>query len=103
MKIETIKDLKEYLQEVLDNLDNYEEDEEVVVVENTYWLKGGTNFIQTKDGFIDLDYPIEEEECDWCGDSFSKRDIIHKGKWCLCEQCYNYLESQGEDFETLDL
>lgn len=99
MKIRTIKDLKEHLQNILDELEDFDDEDEVVMVENTYWLKGGTHFLATTDGFIDLDYPIEEEECEWCGDTFSKKDMIHKGKWCLCEQCFSYLESRGEDFD----
>ena len=102
MKIKTIEDLKEHLQNILDELEDFDDDEEVVMVDNTYWLKGGTHFLATTDGFIDLDHPIEEEECEWCGDTFSKKDIIHKGKWCLCEQCFSYLESRGEDFDEKD-
>jgi len=102
MKIETIKDLKEHLQNILDELDGFEDDEEVKMVENTYWLKNRTHFLATTDGFIDLEHPIEEEECEWCGDMFSKREMIHKGKWCLCEQCFEYLESRGEDFKEIE-
>lgn len=98
-EIKTIKDLKEHLQDILDDLEQYEDDVELEVVENTYWLKGGTHFLATTNGFIDLDYPTDQEECEWCGEMFSRNDMIQKGNWCVCEQCYDYLLSRGEDFD----
>lgn len=58
-----IKELKEHLQDVLDNLESFDEEQEVLVVRNTYWLRGGTHFIALPSlGFVDLDYPTNDKE-----------------------------------------
>lgn len=95
-KIKTIQDLKDYLNDILFELEDYEENEEVKVVENTYWLSNQDNFIATPYGFIDLGDPCNMGECEWCEQKYSKSDLIQKGGWCLCEDCYKYLESRGE-------
>ena len=63
-----MRELKDYLQDILNNLEeNYEDDEDVVVVDNTYWLKGGYHFMTTPKGYVDLDYPtkVEDDEDDF--------------------------------------
>lgn len=97
-RIKTIEDLKNYLNEVLEELEDYDEDTEVEIKDNTYYLTNKNNFLATPWGFVDLGNPCNLEECEWCNDMFNKNDIIHKGNWCLCEQCYKYLLSRGEDF-----
>ena len=98
MKKMTIKELKEHLQNIIENLDQFEEEEEIKIVENTYWLKRGQNFIAIENvGFVDLDNPIELEDCEWCGDTYSKAELIETHEFgCLCEQCFKYLETKGE-------
>ena len=59
----TIKELKELLQRYIDEYeDTYGEVAEVRCVSNTYFLHGAQNFIATKEGFIDLDNPLDDEE-----------------------------------------
>ena len=60
----TIKQLKEHLQSVLDDLDNFDDESEVRVVSNTYFLRGATHILETRQGFIDLDNPVSESEED---------------------------------------
>ena len=61
----TIKELKELLEGYIENLEeNYQDDAEVEVVGNTYFLTCGRRFIATGAGFIDLDYPTGENESD---------------------------------------
>lgn len=97
-KIKTIGDLKDYLNDLLFDLEDYDNEEEVKMVENTYWLTNQDNFLATSWGFVDLGNPCDLEECEWCEQKFNKNDIIKKGGWCVCEQCYEYLQTQGEDF-----
>lgn len=62
----TVRELKNYLQDALDNLEeNYEDDQEVRVVSNTYFLRGATAILETRKGFVDLDNPVDEEDEDW--------------------------------------
>ena len=62
----TIAELKNYLQEVIDNLEeNYDDNQEVRLVSNTYFLRGATSILETRKGFVDLDNPIDEEEEEW--------------------------------------
>lgn len=57
----TIKELKEELQETLDFLEeSFDDEEQVRVVNNTYFLRGATHILETKQGFVDLDRPIRE-------------------------------------------
>ena len=62
MPLKTIKDLKEFLQEQLDNLECYDDNQELNVASNTYFLtrNGATNILETSRGFIDLDNPVNE-------------------------------------------
>lgn len=61
----TVKELKELLQSFINHLDeNYVDTETVEVVNNTYFLHCGYNFIGTPKGFVDLDYPTGELEED---------------------------------------
>jgi len=62
MPLKTIGDLKQFLQEQLDNLDCYDDNQELNVASNTYFLtrNGATNILETSRGFIDLDNPAKE-------------------------------------------
>ena len=60
----TIRELKEHLQSVLDELDDFDDESEVRVVSNTYFLRGATHILETRQGFIDLDNPLNEEDDD---------------------------------------
>lgn len=61
--METIKDLKQHLKNVLESLENYGENTRLEIVDNTYWLKGGQDFICVRGvGFIDLEYPTNLQE-----------------------------------------
>lgn len=69
MKLKNVADLKEFLQEKLDLLEGYDDDVELDVASNTYFLtrNGATNILETYRGFIDLDNPVKdnvEEEYD---------------------------------------
>ena len=57
----TIQELKKYLQGTLDFLEErFNDEDEVEVVQNTYWLtrNGATHILETREGFIDLDNPV---------------------------------------------
>lgn len=59
----TVKELKELLQDKIDMLDyQYEDEQEVRISCNTYRM--GSNFLSTREGFIDFNNPVEEEEED---------------------------------------
>lgn len=62
MSLKTIGDLKQFLQEQLDNLECYDDSQELNVAHNTYFLtrNGATNILETPSGFIDLDNPAKE-------------------------------------------
>lgn len=64
MILRTVDDLKRFLQEQLDNLDCYDDNQELNVASNTYFLtrNGATNILETPKGFIDLDNPVKENE-----------------------------------------
>lgn len=98
-RIKTIGDLKDHLKDILFELEDYDDEEEIDIKRSTYFLENKDNFIATQEGFIDLGNPCDLQECEWCEARFNKKDLIHKGKWCLCEECFKYLESRGEDFE----
>lgn len=49
----TIKDLKNYLNDLLEKLENVDEEKELELKQNTYWCKGDFLSI-TGDGFVDL-------------------------------------------------
>lgn len=56
-----VKDLKEHLQNILDELDCYKDEQEVKTVNNTYFLSSKTNFLACPQGFIDLTEIVECE------------------------------------------
>lgn len=59
--IETIADLRDYLQDIIDRLDgDWDEDQKVYVSPNTYRMY--PPFLAVRDGFIDLDNPVWEED-----------------------------------------
>lgn len=58
--MKTIKDLKKYLQAFLDTLENYDDQQELSIHNNTYFCGG--EFLATYDGFIDLNWPVDEED-----------------------------------------
>ena len=62
----TIKELKELLQEKLDNLEqNYNDDQEVDIVSNTYFLRNKSSVLEIDYvGFVSLDSPVDEDEED---------------------------------------
>ena len=67
--------LRQKLQEVIKNLNYFDDDNEVRIVTNTYFV--GPNFISIGSlGFIDLDNPTKEEE-EW-EDSISKEESIYQ-------------------------
>lgn len=63
----TIKELKEKLQGVIDDLDNYDDDQKVEMVSNTYFLGHPHMFLGIagyNGGYINLDNPVDEDEED---------------------------------------
>ena len=58
----TVADLKRKLQGYLDDLDDYNETDEVKVSCNTYGM--GNNFLATYEGFIDFNDPVKDSEED---------------------------------------
>ena len=59
----TVAELKRKLQRYLDDLDDYNETDEVRVSPNTYGM--GNNFLATCEGFIDFNDPVKDSEEDW--------------------------------------
>ena len=59
----TVAELKEMLQNWIDELDNYSDDDKVNMSCNTYGM--GNNFIATYNGFIDMNDPVKDSEEDW--------------------------------------
>lgn len=58
----TIKDVKKLLQRYIDELEeNYDENAEIRLFTNTYFIDRGDTFVATPRGFIDLDNPLDEE------------------------------------------
>ena len=60
-----VKDLKNKLQRALETLEDYDEDQKIRVVDNTYYLHGTSMFLGTPAGYIDLCDPVESEDEDW--------------------------------------
>lgn len=64
-----VSKLKQYLQNAIDKLDEFNDDDQVHMVTNTYYLKS-SNFIGTHEGYVDLnnirvdDSDDDEEEED---------------------------------------
>lgn len=67
----TIAQLRDKLQSIIDNLDEYDDDKEVNVVSNTYFLGHPYYFLGMAGrdgGYVNLDNPCdddEDEEEDW--------------------------------------
>ena len=68
-RLETVADLKKYLQNVIEKLeDNYNNEDKLNVYTNTYFCNG--DFISiTRQGFIDIDDPVEKDDEDEDDDS----------------------------------
>lgn len=60
----TVKALKEKLQEVVDQLEELEEDAELRLVSNTYFLGHPKMFLGLRSGFISLDCIENSIECE---------------------------------------
>lgn len=61
MKEMKLYELKELLRDALDKLENYDEEQNVKVKSNTYYVRG--DFISiTGVGFVELYSPVEEDE-----------------------------------------
>ena len=62
----TVKELKDLLSSILDNLDNYDDNDEVKKETNTYFLQGTKYFLGIagyNGGYIDLaNIKIDEDE-----------------------------------------
>lgn len=59
--MKTVNDLKAYLREIIDNLEEkYDGSEEIETVYNTYWVT--SPYIATRNGFISLESPVNEPE-----------------------------------------
>lgn len=62
----TVRNIRKYLEAALNNLSDYQDDSKVVMVSNTYFLKGAYVFLGIAGydgGYIDLDdIRIEEDE-----------------------------------------
>lgn len=62
----TINDLIKDLEDTIAFLKaRFDSDQEVDVVGNTYFLKTKDHFLGTREGFIDLNNPVETDEEDW--------------------------------------
>lgn len=59
----TVRKLKDLLEGWIEDLENYEDEDEVRVSCNTYGM--GNNFIATYQGFIDMNDPVKDSEEDW--------------------------------------
>lgn len=59
----TVSDLKDLLQQALDNLENYNDNQKLDIKTNTYWVRG--KFISIPGvGFIQLDDPVDNDDDD---------------------------------------
>ena len=59
-----VKDLKKYLQNILEELNWYDDEQKIKTVNNTYFLSSKTNFLACHQGFIDLTEIVECKEND---------------------------------------
>ena len=63
----TVRKVKQLLQDAIEILDNYEDDKEVKMVSNTYFLGHPYCFLGISGydgGYIDLDEPVDETDDD---------------------------------------
>lgn len=57
----TVSDLKDLLQQALDNLEKYNDNQKLDIKTNTYWVRG--KFISIPGvGFIQLDDPVDNDD-----------------------------------------
>ena len=57
-----VSDLKQRLQEVLEELEHYDDDREIRLKSNTYWCS--SEYFACRQGFVDFDDMVEDE-CDY--------------------------------------
>ena len=56
-----IAELKDMLQSTLNELEDYDDNNDVKLYTNTYFIHS-SYFLATRDGFIDLNNPVDEDE-----------------------------------------
>ena len=57
-----VSKLKQYLQNAIEERDEFDDDDQVHMVTNTYYLKS-SNFIGTHEGYVDLnDIQVDEDD-----------------------------------------
>lgn len=57
----TVSDLKDLLQQALNNLENYDDNQKLNIKTNTYWVRG--KFISIPGvGFIQLNDPVDDDD-----------------------------------------
>lgn len=61
MPLKTIGDLKQFLQEKIEQLDDYTDNTKLNWCSNTYFLENQTEFLATREGFINFDNPSAED------------------------------------------
>jgi len=102
----TTKEFKNYLQSIIDSLDDYEEYQQIKVQPNTY---GMHSFIATGNGFIDLDDMVENYDEEELREDYG--DMIEKLRGCISEperdedgtaRINLYVPALDEMNETLD-
>jgi hypothetical protein len=63
--IKNVKDLKDFLERILADLENYDDEQKVEMVSNTYFLGHPSAFLGISGydgGYINLDCPVDEDE-----------------------------------------
>jgi len=82
MKVEK---LKEILQTALDNLDYFDDEEEIKMVTNTYFIKDKSLFIGTYEGYFSLkDIETNETENNSDDEELEDEDVCAN---CMCNPC----------------
>ena len=59
---------------------------------------------ELRDPLILVDDALDEEEdfCEWCGDYFPRSELTKERCFgLLCNQCWSYLSTMGEDLEEV--
>lgn len=54
--------LRKKLQDAIDMLEGYDDDQEIKVHPNTYFLRNSNYFLGTNHGYIDLNDPVADDE-----------------------------------------
>ncbi len=97
--------LRQKLQEAIDTLDYFDDEEEIKIATNTYWV--GPHFISFPSiGFVDLDNPVEEKEEDedeeW-EDSLPEEEYIYSVEGAIngkiFQHKHNDLQAAKADFD----